>query len=144
MRVAPNREVSALAGTQIATDHAVRRDRVEPVGRVLAVSVRATRGKLEASRPELLTEPLTAKEIRLYASNDHMSNFFDCVRSRKPPICEAEIGHRSVSVCHLGVIALRLGRKLNWDPEKESFVGDKEADGYLTREMRKPWTYEAG
>ena len=45
--------------------------------------------------------------------------------------------------CPVGGIALRLGRKLNWDPEKESFVGDKEADGYLTREMRKPWTYEA-
>jgi predicted dehydrogenase len=102
-----------------------------------------TRGKIEASRPELLTEPLTSKKVQLYVSNDHMRNFFDCVRSRKPPICEAEIGHRSVSVCHLGVIALRLGRKLSWDPEKESFVGDKEADGYLSREMRKPWKYEA-
>jgi predicted dehydrogenase len=102
-----------------------------------------TRGKIEASRPELLAEPLTSKHVRLYVSNDHMGNFFDCIRSRKPPICEAEIGHRSVSVCHLGVIALRLGRKLNWDPDKQSFAGDKEADGYLAREMRKPWTYEA-
>jgi hypothetical protein len=102
-----------------------------------------TRGKIEASRPELLTDPLTSKKVQLYVSNDHMRNFFDCIRSRKPPICEAEIGHRSVSVCHLGVIALRLGRKLNWDPEKESFVGDMEANGYLAREMRRPWTYEA-
>lgn len=101
-----------------------------------------TRGKIEASRPELLSEPLRSKQVELYVSNDHMGNFFDCVRSRKPPICEAEFGHRSVSVCHLGVIALRLGRKLNWDPEKQSFVGDQEADGYLTREMRKPWSYE--
>ena len=67
---------------------------------------------------------------------------FDCVRSRKTPICEAEIGHRSASLCHLGVIAVRLGRKLTWDPVKEAFVRDKEADGYLRREMRKPWTYE--
>ena len=88
-----------------------------------------TRGKIEASRPEILSEPLTSKKVQLYVSNDHMQNFFDCVRSRKPPICEAEIGHRSVSVCHLGVIALRLGRKLSWDPEKEVFVDDKEADG---------------
>ena len=71
-----------------------------------------------------------------------VGNFFDCVRTRKPPICDAEIGHRSVSVCHLGVIALRLGRKLRWDPAKEEFVGDKEANGYLVREMRKPLTYE--
>jgi predicted dehydrogenase len=102
-----------------------------------------TRGKIEASRPELLTDPLTSKKVRLYVSNDHMRNFFDCIRSRKPPICEAAIGHRSASVCHLGVIALRLGRKLNWDAEKQSFIGDKEANGYLAREMRKPWTYEA-
>jgi predicted dehydrogenase len=102
-----------------------------------------TRGKIEASRPEILSEPLTSKKVSLSVSNNHMQNFFACVRSRTPPICEAEIGHRSVSVCHLGVIALRLGRKLSWDPEKESFIGDKEADRYLVREMRKPWTYEA-
>jgi myo-inositol 2-dehydrogenase / D-chiro-inositol 1-dehydrogenase len=101
-----------------------------------------TRGKIEASRPEILSAPLTSKQVGLYVSNDHMRNFFDCVRSRKAPIAEAAIGHRSVSVCHLGVLAIRLGRKLNWDPVKEQFINDKEADGYLTREMRKPWSYE--
>jgi predicted dehydrogenase len=101
-----------------------------------------TRGKIEASRPEILSEPLTSKKVPLYVSNNHMGNFLDCVRTRKPPICEAEIGHRSVSVCHLGVIAIRLGRKLRWDPDREQFVGDKEADGFIAREMRKPWSYE--
>lgn len=101
-----------------------------------------TRGKLDASRPELIKEPLKDKQVDLPVSNDHMGNFFDCVRTRKPPICDAEIGHRSVSLCHLGVIAIRLGRKLNWDPVKQAFIGDKEADSYLRREMRKPWTYE--
>ena len=72
-----------------------------------------------------------------------MGNFFDCVASRKAPICEPEIGHRSVSVCHLGAIALRTGRKLNWDPAKEEFVNDAEAQGYVAREMRKPWSYDA-
>jgi predicted dehydrogenase len=100
-----------------------------------------TRGKLEASQPELIKEPLKSKKFDLYVSNDHMRNFFDCIRTRKPPICEAEIGHRSVSLCHLGVIAIRLGRKLSWDPDKEEFVGDREANGYLRREMRKPWSY---
>jgi predicted dehydrogenase len=100
-----------------------------------------TRGKIEASRPELIDEALTKKRVELYVSKNHMENFFDCVRSRKPPICDAEIGHRSVSVCHLGLIAIQLGRKLKWNPEKERFVNDKEADKFIAREMRKPWDY---
>lgn len=102
-----------------------------------------TRGKIEASDPDLLKQPLSASAVRLYESNDHMGNFFDCVKSRKSPICEAEIGHRSATICHLGVISMRLGRELKWDPKEEQFVGDKEANGWLAREPRKPWTYEA-
>ena len=102
-----------------------------------------TRGKIEASQPGLLAEPLPAGAHRLYVSDNHMGNFFDCVRSRKAPVCDAEIGHRSASICHLGVISIRLGRKLQWDPKKEEFVGDQEANGWLAREMRKPWTYDA-
>lgn len=101
-----------------------------------------TRGKIEASRPELLSEPLARKKDSLYVSDNHMKNFFDCVRSRQQPICEAEIGHRSVSVCHLGVLALRLGRKLKWNPRKEEFVDDKDANQWLAREQRKPFTYD--
>jgi len=102
-----------------------------------------TRGKIEASDPELLKKPLPASATRLYASNDHMGNFFECVRTRKPPICDAEVGYRSVSVCHLGVIAMRLGRELKWDPMGEQFVDDKEANKWLAREPRKPWSYDA-
>ncbi len=80
-----------------------------------------TRGKIEASKSEFLTEPLPASSERLYVSGNHMQNFFDCIRSRKAPVADAEIGHRSVSVCHLGVLALRLGRKLNWDPQQGGF-----------------------
>jgi len=101
-----------------------------------------TRGKIEASNPEFLIQALPSTAERLYVSNDHMGNFFECVRSRKQPVCEAEIGHRSATVCHLGVIAIRLGRKLKWDPAKELFVDDKEANSFLAREMRKPWSYE--
>jgi hypothetical protein len=64
------------------------------------------------------------------------------VKSRKAPICEAEIGHRSASVCHLGAIALRLGRQLSWDPHTEAIEDDIEATKLLAREMRKPYTYE--
>lgn len=102
-----------------------------------------TRGKIQASDPDLLKQPLPATAVRLYESNDHMGNFFECVKSRKAPICEAEIGHRSASVCHLGVISMRLGRELKWDPKSEQFVDDKEANTWLAREPRKPWTYES-
>jgi predicted dehydrogenase len=102
-----------------------------------------TRGKIEASDPELLTTPLGSSATRLAVSDNHMRNFFDSVRSRQQPICDAEIGHRSVSVCHLGVIAMRLGRKLQWDPAKEQFVGDADANRWLSREMRKPWTLDS-
>jgi predicted dehydrogenase len=98
-----------------------------------------TRGVIQASDRQLLTERLPAGAPRVYVSNDHMENFVDCVRSRKAPICPAEVGHRSASLCHLGVIAVRLGRRLTWDPAGEQFVGDDEAAGYLAREWRKPY-----
>ncbi|MCE9531848.1 MAG: Gfo/Idh/MocA family oxidoreductase [Planctomycetes bacterium] len=102
-----------------------------------------TRGKIDASNPDLLKQPLPASAVRVYASDNHMGNFFDCVLSRKPTICDAEIGHRSASICHLGTIAMRLGRPLKWDPEKETFIDDAQANGSLAREMRKPWSYDA-
>ena len=102
-----------------------------------------SRGIIEASDPEMLVEPLPSNAERLYVSENHMGNFFQCVQSRKPAICEPEIGHRSVSICHLGVIAMRLGRELAWDPVQENFGTDTEANSFLSREMRKPWSYES-
>ena len=98
-----------------------------------------TRGYINANDRELLRQRLPASAPRVYASNDHMQNFVECVKSREAPICPALTGHRSASQCHLGVIAIRLGRKLNWDPVAEKFVGDAEADRYLSRDMRKPY-----
>ncbi len=99
-----------------------------------------SRGALRASDQKLLDDPLPANAIKLYESNDHRKDFVDCIRSRKQPICDAEIGHRSVSICHLGNISLRLhGRRLNWDPEKELFINDDEANQFINRPMRKPW-----
>ncbi len=97
---------------------------------------------LEASDPTLIEQPLPANATRLYASDDHMGNFFACIKSREAPICAAEIGHRSASLCHLGTMAIRLGRKIEWDPVAEQFKNDPEAEKMLTREMRKPYTYD--
>jgi predicted dehydrogenase len=99
-----------------------------------------SRGRIDASEPRLLTDPLPSDAVRLYVSNDHHGNFVDCVRSRKPTICPAEVGHRSVSVCHIGNISLRLGgRKLAWDPVAERFKGDEDANRMLDRPKRGPW-----
>ena len=103
-----------------------------------------TRGHIEASNPELLQRPLPDNATRLYRSDDHMGNFFDCVRTRKAPIAEAEIGHRSVTTAHLGNISMRMGGlKLGWSPQKEEFVGEhaREANKWVVREMRKPYDY---
>jgi hypothetical protein len=66
-----------------------------------------------------------------------MGNFFDCVRERKQPLSDVHGQHRSVSVCHLANISMRLGRKLTWNPDVEEFVGDAEANTWLQREQRK-------
>ena len=82
-------------------------------------------------------EPLPADAIRVYESNNHMQNFFDCVASRKDPIMNVENGHRVATVCHLGNIARWLGRPLKWDPQQEIFPGDEEANQYLDTPKRK-------
>jgi predicted dehydrogenase len=101
------------------------------------------RDEITASDKELLRTPLPDNAIKLEVSNNHMGNFFDCVRSRKDPIASIENGHRSASIGHLIIIALQTGRKLQWDPEKEIFTGDgaAEANPRLAREMRKPYDY---
>jgi len=96
---------------------------------------------LKASDPELLKAELPDSAERLYVSDDHWQNFFDCVRSRQDPICTVETGHRSATMCHLGAISLRTGRALTWDADAERFVGEHaaEANAYLAREPRKPY-----
>jgi predicted dehydrogenase len=101
------------------------------------------RGNLRASDKSLLDTPLPEGAQRLYKSDDHMGNFFECVRSRKLPIADVEVGHWSATVCHIGTVALRTGLKLQWDAEREEFVGEhaREANRHLRREMRKPYDY---
>jgi len=101
---------------------------------------------------DLKTNPLSREQFSVYdfdnlsrperagkldAIVNHMGNFFDCLETRKTPISNVESQHRSVSVCHLGNISMRLGRPLKWDPELESFIGDSEANTWLRREQRE-------
>ena len=111
------------------------------------------RGTLEGKPvEELATKPLPRNEWSVYDFDNldrpdrapaswtrivnHMGNFFDCIESRTATVSDVESQHRSVSTCHLGNISMRLGRKLKWDPESETFVGDPEADTLLSRPQR--------
>jgi len=101
--------------------------------------IHVRRGRLEASSYKILQEVIGPNEIRLYESQNHHQNFLDCVRSRKKTITPIEVAHRSISVGLLGEIAMLLGRKLRWDPDKEQFVDDETANRMLRRSMRSPW-----
>ena len=72
-------------------------------------------------------------------SNNHHSNWFECIRTRARPSAHEEIGHRSASLGHLAIIAYRLGRSLKWNPVKEEFAGDEQANRLLSRSQRAPW-----
>ncbi len=87
----------------------------------------------------LAEQPLPEGSPRLEVSDNHFQNWFDAIKSRRRPIADVEIGHRSAVLCHLGNIARWTGRKLRWDPAKEVFVGDDQANQYLQRPQRKPY-----
>jgi hypothetical protein len=73
----------------------------------------------------------------------HVKNFIDCVRSRKKPVGDVEVGHQSVQTCHLANIAYRTGRIVRWDPAKEQVVGDADANALVSRAYRAPWKLPA-
>jgi predicted dehydrogenase len=105
-----------------------------------------TKGTVETNRSHFQTSPESLKdqklgpnEIHLYESRNHYVDWLDAIRKRSKPICDIETGCRSVSVCHLGNIAYKLGRPLKWDPKSEVFVGDDDANRLISRPMRSPW-----
>ncbi|HUT35527.1 MAG TPA: Gfo/Idh/MocA family oxidoreductase [Planctomycetota bacterium] len=102
--------------------------------------IMVTRGAFACKPKEIGEPPLTASDFHLYFSNHHGENWGECIRTRRRPICDIEIGHRSCTVCHLGNIARWLApRKLKWDPDKECFPDDAEANRYLDRPRREPY-----
>ncbi|MCA9147779.1 MAG: Gfo/Idh/MocA family oxidoreductase [Planctomycetales bacterium] len=114
------------------------------------VTWEGTEGKVWANRGTYETDPVGLKdseigpnEIHLYRSDDHFRNFVDCVYSRQPTAAPIEVAHRSITICHLGNIAMRLGRdRLRWDPKREIILDDAEADAMRSRPYRAPWKLE--
>src|SRR5215510_1803239 len=98
---------------------------------------------LAASDPKIITSIIGPQEIHLYESKEHHGNWLECVRSRKQPIAPAEIAHRSCSTCLIHQIAMKLKRKVVWDPQKERFKNDDEANRMLSRPQRWPYVMDA-
>ncbi len=114
--------------------------------RARGVLFTGTKGEVNTDRGYLQTKPESLKdrqigpnEIHLYESRNHYVDWLDAIRKRSRPICDIEVGCRSVSVCHLGNIAYKLGRPLKWDPKNEVLIGDAGASRLLSRPMRSPW-----
>ena len=95
--------------------------------------------RISASDPKILREVIGADETKLYKSTDHRQNFLDCIKSREETITPAEVAHRSISVGLLGEIAMLTGKKLQWDPEKETFTNNRYANHLLMRPYTGPW-----
>jgi predicted dehydrogenase len=98
---------------------------------------------LTASNPKILDSVIGPDEIHLYQSNDQHGNWLECIKSRKAPTAPAEIGHRACSTCLIHHIAMKTKRKLYWDPVKEHFKNDDEANCMLSRPQRAPYMMDA-
>ncbi len=108
------------------------------------------RSPLEASDPRILKSEIGPEDVKLYRPTEiigrteskggEYGNFLECVRTRKPCYAPAETGHRTTTISHIGNIAMLLNRPLRWDPAKERFHDDPQADALLSRKQRDPWT----
>ena len=105
-----------------------------------------TDGKVEVNRgyfrtwpEEIGRTPIGPGDLHLYRSPGHREDWVQCMRSRKRPICDVEIGASTVTVCHLANIASWLGRRIRWDPDRREIIGDEQASRWLDRPKRAPW-----
>jgi predicted dehydrogenase len=98
---------------------------------------------LAASNPKILDSKIESNEIHLHRSPDHHGDWLESIRTRQPGATSPEQAHRSTSACAIGWIAMKLGRKLRWDPVKETFIQDTEANALLSRVQRQPYGTEA-
>lgn len=94
---------------------------------------------LTSGDPKIITSKIGVDEVNLYISKEHHGNWLDCMKTRLPPIAPAEVGHRSCSACLLHHSAMKLKRKLYWDPVRERFINDDEANSLLSRPQRYPY-----
>lgn len=111
-----------------------------------AARFEGTEGWIQADWNSFHTYPESLKdtvigpnEIHLHTSQDHKRDFLDSIKTGRDPIAPVEVGHRSASFCHLANIAMKLKRKLHWDPDWERFINDDEANRMVSKPLRSPW-----
>jgi hypothetical protein len=97
---------------------------------------------LDVSSPSLLRE--SSKLVQDYMTQNqrpmnHMRDFLNCLRTRRPPVAHPEVAHRSMTTCHAANICMLLKRNLKWDPANEKFINDPQANRLRSRAMREPW-----
>lgn len=136
---------NAKRGLEMVYENGVVMKHVD-FGRNNTVRFIGEKGRLDVSRSILDSDPanivsaiIQPNEIRLYESNDHYLDWLECIKTGKQPICDVEIGHRTSSVCNIANIAYELRRPLDWNPEKEKFRNDNEADVMLKPMFREGW-----
>jgi predicted dehydrogenase len=129
------------SGVKVLRDHPDRRGHmIRFIGTEGEVCV--SRGDRILTIPESLKDkPLAPWDTALYASNHHESNWVECIKTRQPTICPAEVGHRTATICELNGIAERLGRPIHWDPVREEILNDPEASRWMDRPRRAPYVY---
>ena len=96
-------------------------------------------GSVDAQPKSLLRETFGPGDLHLPASRHHQQDFLDAIRTGREPVAPIDVAVRSDAICQLSDIAMRLGRRLRWDPDRERFIGDPDADRMLHRPMRPPW-----
>lgn len=94
---------------------------------------------LDASDPKILQSVIGPEEIHLIKSDEHHGNWLGAIQGNNELLSPVEIGHRACSVCLVSHVAMKLGRRLEWDAATERFVNDNEANSHLSRTQRKPW-----
>lgn len=106
--------------------------------------IKVQRKKIETTPAGLATQYIGETEKHVYKSDNHYKDFLDAMRKRSRPICDVEIGHRTASVCNIANIAYELKRPLKWNPKKETFKKDDEANALLGRKLRPEWAIKLG
>lgn len=145
VRFIPPADPSAKRGLQMVYANGVIMKH-EEFGRGFGVRFIGEKGKIDIARNYFDSDPVNIStatiqsgEKRLYESNDHYADWLNACKNGTLPICHAEVGHRSNSVCALANIAYATGRPLNWDPVKETFIKDKKANKLLLPGYRNGW-----
>jgi predicted dehydrogenase len=145
VRILPPGKANAVRGVKYIFANGVKMIHKD-FGRGWAVRFKGTEGTLDISREFLDSKPeniakqeLKDTDKRLYFSDNHYNNWIQSIKKRSRPVADVEIGHRTATICNIGNICYRLRRPLDWDPSKEEFKNDPEANKLLTKDYRAPY-----